>query len=164
MTTIYNIDPQIRGLVTGGLIFCDTGYDNGNAISENGYVFVANLAVNANTRLTVPGGAGIGIPASTQQTINANNNKFVALISVVSGASVFCTIGAPGSTPTIAQPNGDHAFHSGIVHADGTQYCELLPSGVLYAKYVVSGQVMAFLNNGAAAVDISVSFYSIANT
>jgi hypothetical protein len=132
VTTNWNIDQQTRGVNGFALRFCDT-------------VYTASLG--ANTRLTVPGEGGMGLPG-------ANNNRYIALICTEPASAVYMTIGAPGSTPTAAVPAGVNFAASNSV---------LIPASSLYAVNVYAGQVMAFIS-AAAGADVCVSFFAIQDT
>jgi hypothetical protein len=115
-----------RGGVNGwGQPFCDT-------------IFTATLGAGAETTLTVPAKAGLGVPSSNQF------NKFLAVFSVQDGAKVWVAVNATAAVP------------AGAAFAASTS--EMI-NPAASCKYCKTGDILHFVS--AAAADISVAFYAI---
>jgi len=102
-------------------------------------IFNATLAVTTDTTLTVPATSLMGNLPATQ------NNKFVAVIRITNGLSVWFAVNATAAAPAGAT----------LIAATS----ELI-SGYPIAKLVKAGDVLHFLAP-AANTSVSVAFYAL---
>lgn len=126
MTTMYKLQKDVAGYNGFGLQFSDQKY-------------TATLAANADTSLTVPATGVLGAPADTI-------NKFIAIVGIESGATVFCALNVAASAPAGA--------------AFAASASEIIIGGQYYARIVQAGDVLHFLSV-AGNTDISVAFYAM---
>jgi len=125
MATQYNIDRVTNGVSGWGNILSDT-------------IYTVVLGASADTALTVPSAAALGVPGAVI-------NKFIARIRVNKSAnSVWFAMNGTAAVPTGA---GAFALSTSEI---------LLPDN---GYYVRAGDVLHFYSTAVA--DISVAFYAI---
>jgi hypothetical protein len=126
MTTMYRLQKDIAGYNGFGLPFSDQKY-------------TANLAATTDTTLTIPATAPMGAPLNQKQ-------RFLAVINVENGVSVWCALNATAAVP------------AGATFAASTS--ELIIGGQDYAREVQGADVIHFYTANANT-DISVSLYAL---
>jgi hypothetical protein len=122
MATNYNIDKTKNGVNGFGLPFCDT-------------IYSATLTASTNTTIAVPLTSATGAPTATTY------NKFMAVFSYSSGATVFVALNKTAAVPV------------GATFAATTS--EINPT----AKMVKSTDTINVISSGTPSVTIA--FYAI---